>query len=89
MAKVKHYNSGYYDLRRAPGVIADLESRGKRVLKAVDPKGSIGYATSSTQGQKRPQGRWIVTVYTKSRYAKRHNVKHNALVKALDAARGG
>ena len=87
--RVKLHNRGFYQLRSAPPVVADLERRGRRVLDAANRTmpGRDGYAMSSFQGKKKPQGRWFVQVYTRSNHAKRSNAKHNTLVSALEQAR--
>lgn len=87
--QVKINRRGFYALRSAPNVVADLERRGRRVRDAANrsmPEGE-GYAMSSFQGAKKPQGRWFVQVYTRTTHAKRSNAKHNTLIKAMDEAK--
>lgn len=84
---VKINNRALYDLRRAPGVRADLERRGRAVLEACGGTAK-GYMMSSFQGAKHPQGRWHVNVFTATPYAMASNMKHQTLVRAFKAARG-
>jgi hypothetical protein len=86
-ARIKWNPDGLYLLRSSPGVRADLEARGRRVLEAAGGT-AAGFAMSSQQGQRRPQGRWRVTVITANRFAKRLNAKNNTLIHALEAAKG-
>jgi hypothetical protein len=88
--KFKWNNRSFYDLRRHPDVIAELESRGRRVVAAANRTLSDkrdGYAMSSFQGARKPQGRWFVQIYTRSTHAKRSNAKHNTLLKVMDEAK--
>lgn len=75
-----------YDLRREPGVRADLERRGRAVLRQCGE--ANGYMMSSRQGAKRPQGRWRISVFTSNVTAMVDNRRHNTLVRAFGAARG-
>lgn len=89
MTRVKMNLSGFYRLRSDPRVIAELERRGRRVLDAANdtmPDGD-GYAMSSFQGRKKPQGRWFVQIYTRSNHAKRSNAKNNTLLRVIDRAK--
>lgn len=84
MTRVEINQNGMYDLRRAPGVRAELERRGRQIMARANAElGEQGYGMDSHQGAKRPYGRWRVTVYTKSTYAKRHDRKHNTLIRLL------
>jgi len=81
-------NQGMYDIRRSPKVKADLERRAAAIAKkANDDSGLSGYKTSSTQGKKKPQGRWRATVITSDSASAVDNAKHNRLLKSLDAGR--
>lgn len=86
MARVQFKPNAFYELRRSPGVVAELESRARRILAAAGGE-EAGYVMSSQQGARRPQGRWRTTVAAKSRKAKRQNAKNNTLLHALDAGR--
>lgn len=81
--RIEWHNQGFYDLRRAPGVVEDLERRGRAVAAAAGD----GFELGSQQGAKRPQGRWRVGVVTATPEAMRKSAKHDALLKALDAGR--
>lgn len=83
---VRHKVDGYYELRRAPGVRADLEARGRRVQAAASRDGGT-YEMGSRQGMKKPQGRWRVDVRTGDYRTRVKNNKHNSLLRALDSAR--
>ena len=83
MAKVKMNLYGFYKLRSAPGVIADLERRAARVKAAAGGD----HDTSSQQGEKKPYGRWRTTVVAWSYADKKANAQSNTLLRALDAGR--
>ena len=86
---VKWKNRAFYDLRRDPAVVAELERRGRRVVAAANrtlPENQ-GYRMGSFQGKRKPQGRWFVQVYTASNHAKRSNAVHNTLLSVLDEAK--
>lgn len=78
---------GFYELRAAPGIVADEERRAKAVLEACGGT-EAGYMISSRQGKKKPQGRWGARVFTATAKAMARNRKHNILVRAFGAARG-
>lgn len=75
-----------YDLRRAPGVRRDLERRGEAVHQAAGGDES-GYGMSSSQGDKNPQGRWHVGIFTKNFEAILDNARNHTLLRALDSGR--
>ena len=86
---VKYRKGAFYDLRRLPGVVEDLESRGRRVLAAANdslPEGR-GYAMSSAQGKKVKQGRWVVKVFARSRHARHSDAVNNTLLHVMDQAK--
>lgn len=87
--QIKWNNRSFYDLRRDPAVIRDLEARGRRVMNAANAtlKEKQGYRMSSFQGKKKPQGRWFVQVYAASRHAKHSDAVRNTLVRVLDEAK--
>ncbi|ATL65140.1 hypothetical protein [Nocardia terpenica] len=76
--------NAFYNLRRGPKVVRELESRGRRIAAAAGD----GFAVDSHQGARRPEGRWRVTVFAATAKAKRRNATDNTLVKALGAGRG-
>lgn len=76
-----------YQLRREPGVRADCERRAAAVQAAAGGA-PAGYLMSSSQGEKRPQGRWRAAVYTSNFAAIKDNARNNTLMRALNAARG-
>lgn len=86
---IKWNNRAFYELRRSPEVIAELERRSRRVLNAANDtlREGQGYRMSSFQGKRKPQGRWFVNIYTSSTHAKRSNAVHNTLLKVLDQAK--
>jgi hypothetical protein len=92
-------NSSFYDLRRDPAVIRELERRGRAITNAANNtlgensvgnrfrQGRVrkaGYKMSSFQGRKVRQGRWFVQVYTSSNHAKFSCAKNNTLVRVLN-----
>lgn len=88
--QIKFNDRAFYQLRSAPGVIAELERRGRRVVDAANEtlkNGDDGYSMSSFQGKRKPYGRWFVQVYTRTQYAKRSNAKYNTLLTVMDRAR--
>jgi hypothetical protein len=86
---VKWRNRSFYDLRRDPAVVRELESRGRRVVHAANRtlREKSGYRMSSFQGARKPQGRWFVNIYAASNHAKRSNAKNNTLLKVMDEAK--
>lgn len=94
MAKVtiKWRRGAFYDVRRDPALVDMLEAAAEKIAeKANDdigdvtgyPSGTQHYRTGSRQGAKRPYGRWRATVVTATVVAKRHDAKHDTLLKAL------
>ena len=97
--RFKWSDRSFYDLRRDPAVIKELERRGKQIAsranKTLDENRlrnkirsgrtqSVGYRMSSFQGAKVKQGRWFVQVYTASNHAKHSEAKHNTLIRVLN-----
>ncbi|WP_280331486.1 hypothetical protein [Nocardia wallacei] len=68
-----------YELRSEPGVRAELERRGQAILDAVGGE-AAGYMMSSSQGARKPQGRWRVAVFTATWEAMHDNAKNNTLI---------
>ena len=70
-------------LLRHPAIKADLYRRARAIADAANGGDDIGYL--AVQGEGRTRSRAAVVAGTV--WAKRHNAKHNALVRALDAGR--
>lgn len=83
--RVKFSNRGFYDIRRQPALVAQEEKIANGIAQRCnrDLGEPNGFRTGSRQGMRRPQGRWRTTVITVTRRAKRHNAKHNTLLKNL------
>lgn len=79
--------SGFRQLRSEPGVVADLESRAKRVAQAASSMDGGNYKVTSQQGESKPQGRWRTSVWTGDPRTMRKNAKHHTLLRALDHGR--
>jgi hypothetical protein len=88
MARIEMKRDALYETRRAPKLRQDLERRGRAVLDAAGGE-AAGYMMSSTQGAKRPQGRWRVAVFTSNFAAMLDNRRNNTLVRAFGAGRRG
>lgn len=99
----KWRNSEFYNLRRDPAVIRELERRGRQIAAAANKTLAensirsrvrnrrferVGYRMSSFQGRKVKQGRWFVQVYTASHHAKHSEAKNNTLVRVLNETQG-
>ena len=84
--RIKFKRGAFFELRRAPKVIDFLEAAGQSIVDDANATldEGVGYRMSSSQGRKRPQGRWAVRVFTSSDHAKRSNAKHNTLLRLLD-----
>lgn len=83
--RVKFRRDGFYNIRRDEKLVRFLEAAGQAMVddaNATLPEG-VGYRLSSSQGRRRPQGRWAVRVYTSSDHAKRSNARHNTLLRIL------
>lgn len=86
MARVKHHNRGYRQLRSDPGIVAKLEDISERTASRANNmmgEGPGHFVTGSRQGRARPQGRWRTSVVTATWKAKYYQAKTNALLKAL------
>ena len=74
--RYKWNNRGFYDIRRAPKVVAVLEEIGEEIkmecnAQVAPTRGLEAYGAVSAQGARRPYGRWHVRVYTQTNKAKR------------------
>ena len=67
------------DLLKSPGVVADLEARGRRVAAAAGP----GHKLDSSVGKIRAR----VGVITDPTEARRSEARSRSLTRAIDAAR--
>ena len=74
---------GFYDLRRDPGVIAELESIANDVAATASSMGDGRYEVGSRQGRRAPQGRWRTSVVTADAKAIAENAKHHILARAV------
>lgn len=91
MAKKFKINlDGFYNVRRSPKVVDKLEKMAKAIADKSNSDAGLtdGYRTSSTQGLKKPQGRWRTTVITATAEAQKDNAENNRLLRNLDAGRG-
>ncbi|MFC9768486.1 hypothetical protein [Rhodococcus jostii] len=88
--RIRLHVAGFYTLRSAPRVRADLAGRAEAIASEAMLRSGEGaeYGTGSQQGARRPQGRWRSTVFTQNAHAMASNAKHNTLIKSLDAGRG-
>lgn len=68
-----------YELRSAPGVVAKVDAMADAHAARAGP----GYAWSSQQGARRPQGRWRAIVYPDSWMAVRDNAANNTLLRTM------
>ena len=71
------------EIRRAPGVVAELESVAQEVADRANSSGEGTYAVGSRQGRKNPQGRWRASVVTADAKAMLDNARNNTLIRAL------
>lgn len=86
LMRIQWNKTGFYDLRREPGVVVDLQARAERIAAAASARGGE-YLVGSVQGEKRPQGRWRASVVTADHTAIRKNAKYHTLLGALDRGR--
>lgn len=77
--RIKWNIKGFEELRRAPGVAADVDSRAARVASAAGD----GYESSPYEGKSRHRA----SVFTQTPRAMVDNAKHNTLLRAIDAGR--
>lgn len=78
--KLRWNMGGFTDIRRDPGVIADIDGRAADVAAAAGD----GYETGSWQGKTRYRG----SVITATARAQKDQAKNNTLQRSLDAGRG-
>lgn len=90
MAKnFKLNNAGFYNVRQQPKVREDLERRAQAIADECNRQAGLedGYRISSTQGAKKPFGRWRTTVIAATAEAIKDNAENNRLVRNLDVGR--
>lgn len=78
--RIRFRFAAFEELRREPGVVADLQRRTNAVAAAA----GAGYLPSVQQGDTRARG----SVITATSEARLDNARHNTLLRALDAGRG-
>ena len=72
-----------YDIRRDPGVVAELESAAQKIADDANASGEGTYAVGSRQGIRNPQGRWRTSVVTADAKAMIDTAANNTLLRAL------
>ncbi len=85
-ARIQWRPGGLHALREAPGPVANLEARGRRVLRAAERAGGR-YVFRSAKGERKPSGRHRVSITTGDWKARRVNARSHSLVRALDSGR--
>ena len=81
--EIKWNQRGLSLLLRHPDIKADLYRRAQAIADAANGGDDIGYLAVQGEGRTRSRAA-VIAVTVRSR---RHNAKHNALVRALDAGR--
>ena len=81
--KVSMSRSGSLALMRSPEVQADLLVRAERIRDRADSIGSGRYAADVVPGKNRAHAR----VKTTDDLSKASNLKHNSILKSIDAGR--
>ena len=81
--EIKWNQRGLSLLLRHPDIKADLYRRAQAIADAANGGEDIGYLAVQGEGRTRSRAA-VIAVTVRSR---RHNAKHNALVRALDAGR--
>jgi hypothetical protein len=96
MPRFKPSIQGFYEVRQLPKlrslllhVAEDVAADANDALGDVDgyPENTEHFRVSSRQGRKDPQGRWRATVVTATTVAKRHEAKHQLLLRLLGGAK--
>lgn len=80
--KLKFNQKAFEELRKSPGVVADLKRRAERIAAAAGGEG-MGYKVTELVLED-PRG--AVSLMATG-HAHFHNRKHHALLRALDAGR--
>lgn len=81
--EIKWNQRGLSLLLRHPDIKADLYRRAQAIADAANGGEDIGYLAVQGEGRTRSRAA-VIAVTVRSR---RHNARHNALVRALDAGR--
>lgn len=74
---------GFYDLRRAPGIVAEIDRIAAELADNASAADGGEYGWESHQGKRAPQGRWRATVYTMDHTARENNAQENTLLNLL------
>lgn len=83
--KVKFNKQGFTKLRKEHAVLDDLDDRAKRIAAEASDNGDVeGYEVTALFLE---DPRSAVSVMATG-HAARHNAKHHALLRSLDAGRG-
>lgn len=77
--KIRWNISAFEEIRRARGVVADIDGRAARIAAAAGD----GFEPSSYEGKTRHRG----SVITATAKAMAKNQKHNTLLRSIDAGR--
>lgn len=80
--KLKFNQKAFEELRKSPGVVADLKRRAENIAEAAGGE-AMGYKVTELVLED-PRGAVSVMATGHAHY---HNRKHHALLKALDAGR--
>lgn len=82
--RIEWNTEAMYEIRRDPGVVAELESVAQEVADRANELGKGTYAVGSQQGRKNPQGRWRASVVTADAKAMIDCARNNTLLRVLD-----
>ena len=83
--RVKWNNKAFYDIRRAPALVAMEEDLAEGIARRANAQlgEPDGFRTSSRQGARRPQGRWRTSVAAVTLHARKADRKRNILLRSL------
>ena len=82
MARIKWRIKGFVELRKEPGVLADLDERAHDIARAAN-RSSPGYIPSSQIGKRRSRA----SVITGDAESMIDNAKNQTLLRSLDSGR--
>ncbi|ALA67562.1 hypothetical protein [Corynebacterium lactis] len=77
--KIKWNREAFEQIRRAPGIVADLNARAGRIAEAAGP----GFEPGSYEGKTRHRA----SVITATAKAKAQDAKHHTILRSVDAGR--